>query len=101
MWGIVEEPARVLFHLNGYTKVILERTEGVGMADGGIVWDISTKKIPQHLRPIGSRFIVKYKHPDENIEGTVEEIREALHNTEIIELKNLIFRNEIITNRNI
>ena len=56
---IIREPARVLFHLNGYTKVLLERTDGVGLADGGIVWDISTEIIPAHLRKIGSRFIVQ------------------------------------------
>lgn len=86
--GIVEELARVLFHLNGYTKVILERTEGVGMADGGSIWDITTEQIPRHLRPIGSRFIVKYKYPDLDIERTDEELRDAINYIEIIELKN-------------
>lgn len=57
---IIREPARVLFHLNGYTKVLLKHTEGVGLTDGGIVWDISTEIIPPHLRKIGSRFIVQY-----------------------------------------
>ena len=53
------EPARVLMHLNeGYTKVSLERTEGVGLADGGITWDIPTAAIPAHLRAIGSRFVI-------------------------------------------
>jgi hypothetical protein len=56
----IQEPARVLFHLNGYTKVLLERTDGAGLADGGIVWDIDTENIPAHLRRIGSRFIVRY-----------------------------------------
>ena len=55
----IEEQVRVLFHLNGYTKVLWERTEGVGLADGGIVWDITTAMIPPHLRAIGSRFILK------------------------------------------
>lgn len=55
----IEEPVRVLFHLNGYTKIFLERTENVGMADGGISWDIWTYKIPLHLRKIGSRFILR------------------------------------------
>lgn len=54
-----EEPVKILFHLNeGFTKVILERTIGVGMADGGIEWDIPTEKIPRNLRKIGSRFIL-------------------------------------------
>ena len=48
-----------MFHLNGYTKVLVERTEGLGLADGGIVWDISAQIIPFQLRKIGSRFIVK------------------------------------------
>jgi hypothetical protein len=55
---MIEEPVRILFHLNGYTKVIVERTEGVGMADGGITWDIPTAAIPAQLRRVGSRFIV-------------------------------------------
>jgi hypothetical protein len=55
----IREPVRVMFHLNGYTKVLVERTEGLGLADGGIVWDISTQIIPFQLRKIGSRFIVK------------------------------------------
>lgn len=38
---------------------MLERTEGHGMADGGIVWELWTKDIPFHLRQIGSRFVVK------------------------------------------
>ena len=55
----VREPARVLMHLNGgYTKISLERTEGLGMANGGIEWDIPTRLIPPHLRPIGSRFLI-------------------------------------------
>jgi hypothetical protein len=28
------------------------------MADGGICWNISTQIIPQHLRGIGSRFLL-------------------------------------------
>jgi len=48
-----------MFHLNGYTKVLVERTEGLGLADGGIIWEISTQIIPLQLRKIGSRFIVK------------------------------------------
>ena len=33
--NLVEERMRVLFHLNGYSKVMVELTEGVGLADGG------------------------------------------------------------------
>lgn len=53
------EPARVLMHLNGgFTKVILERTIGIGHANGGTEWDIPTHRIPLHLRAIGSRFVI-------------------------------------------
>ena len=45
----IEDPAKVLFHLKeGFTKILLERTVGVGLADGGIGWDIPTEKIPHH-----------------------------------------------------
>jgi len=57
---IVEESVRVMFHLNGYTKVILERTIGVGLADGGVAWEIPTDQIPQHLRAIGSKFVIRH-----------------------------------------
>ena len=53
------EPVKVLFHLNeGFTKISLDRFEGVGLADGGIFWDIPTEKIPHHLRKIGSSFSI-------------------------------------------
>ena len=42
----IREQVRVMFHLNGYTKVLVEETEGVGLADGGILWEISTEIIP-------------------------------------------------------
>jgi hypothetical protein len=55
----IEEPAKVLFHLNeGFTKIILERTIEVGLAEGSITWEIPTEKIPHHLRKIGSRFLI-------------------------------------------
>ena len=57
MWHF-REPVRVLFHLGGgYTKVLLERTVGVGLADGGVMWDIPTEAIPPRLRGIDSRFL--------------------------------------------
>jgi hypothetical protein len=53
------EKVRVIAHSpEGYTKVVLESTLGVGMADGGIYWDIPTKVIPPHLRQLGSRFLL-------------------------------------------
>ena len=83
---IIREPARVLFHLNGYSKILLERTEGVGMADGGTVWEISTDLIPVHLRKIGSRFIVQYTPPTPEELNDVETIRGAKDRVEILEL---------------
>ena len=55
----IREPARLLFHLGeGYTRILLERTEGLGMANGGAKWDIPTDLIPRYLRRIGARFLV-------------------------------------------
>jgi len=72
----LREPVRVLMHLNGgYTKVFLERTEGCGMANGGIEWDIPTRVIPLHLRPIGSRFLVLTNSVWPESTDTVEELR--------------------------
>ena len=42
-----------------WTRVLLVRTYGVGLADGGIYWDIPTGKIPLDLRQIGSVFLVE------------------------------------------
>ena len=67
---MIEERVRVLFHLNGYTKCIFERTEGTGMADGGIMCDILTEAIPVQLRGIGSRFMV-------SVAVTAEEVSEG------------------------
>jgi hypothetical protein len=84
--GVIREEARVLFHLNGYTKVMLERTEGIGLADGGIVWDISTEIIPAHLRRIGSRFIVQYRSPSTEEMNAIDAIRGLRSRIEIKEL---------------
>jgi hypothetical protein len=81
------EPVRVLFHLSdGYTKVSVERSEGQGMADGGIMWDIPTKLIPPHLKGIGSRFFLvgKFIHPDAN--DTVEDVRAAMRSITVQEI---------------
>ena len=83
---IILEAVRVLFHLNGYTKVMVERTEGVGLADGSIVWDISTELIPAHLRQIGSRFIVRYTPPSREEMNDVDAIGGAKSRIEILEL---------------
>lgn len=83
---VIREPARVLFHLNGYTRVLLERTAGVGMADGGVVWELPTERIPHHLRTIGSRFIVRYAPPGLGEENDPAAIRDAKERFEILEL---------------
>jgi hypothetical protein len=74
----VDQTVRVLMPLDsGYTKVMVESTQGVGLADGGITWDIPTRKIPFHLRRIGSRFVVRteaiWPHPNDG----AEELRDA------------------------
>jgi len=47
MPATLREKVRVTMHLpEGYTKVLVEWTVGVGMADGGIYWDIPTSVIP-------------------------------------------------------
>jgi hypothetical protein len=84
--GIIRESVRVLFDLNGYTKVMVERTEGVGLANGGIVWDISTEIIPSHLRQIGSRFILQYTPLSVEEMNDLGAIRAAKNRFEIFEL---------------
>jgi hypothetical protein len=55
----LREPVRLMMHLNeGYTRVLLERSEGVGLANFGIFWDTPTQVIPPRLRALSSRFIV-------------------------------------------
>ncbi len=65
---------------------MVEWTEGLGMADGGIVWDISTEIIPAHLRQINSRFIVQYTPPGFEETDDIEAIRGARNRIEIQEL---------------
>jgi hypothetical protein len=53
------EPVEVEMHLpGGHTRVLLTRTLGQGMADGGISWELPTEAIPPELRGIGNRFLV-------------------------------------------
>ncbi|HKI37948.1 MAG TPA: hypothetical protein VKA46_39200 [Gemmataceae bacterium] len=81
------EPARVLMHLNGgYTKVSLERFEGVGLANGGIEWDIPTRSIPPHLRGIGSRFLVVTSTISPEANDSPDELRAAIAAVTIEEL---------------
>jgi hypothetical protein len=58
--GICREPAQIVMHLpEGWTRVLLVRTYRLGLADGGIYWDIPVAKIPIHLRDIGSVFLIE------------------------------------------
>ena len=78
----LREKVRVIMHVpESYTKVLVERTLGVGLADGGIYWDIPTKVIPPHLRQMGSRFIVEATGLTGRLEAekmTAEEMRSAI-----------------------
>jgi hypothetical protein len=81
------EPARVVMHLNGgFTKVILERTLGVGLANGGIDVDIPTDCIPFHLRAIGSRFLVTTQSMQPDPLDSADIIRAAMYDYSIEEL---------------
>jgi hypothetical protein len=79
----LREKVRIIMHLpEGYTKVLVEWTLGVGMTDGGIYWDIPTSVIPPHLRRIGSRFIVEATSLSGQREAekmTAEEMQSAQH----------------------
>jgi len=66
-------------HLNeGYTRVVVERTEGLGLADGGVTWDMPTRMIPPHLRCLGSRFIVSTEALRPEPGDTAEQLRDAI-----------------------
>jgi hypothetical protein len=87
----LRENVRVIMHLpEGYTKVLVERTLGLGLAGGGIYWDIPTNVIPFHLRQMGSRFVVRATGLSGKLEAekmTAEEIRAAL-NYSVEEIQN-------------
>ncbi|MDG3004255.1 hypothetical protein [Paludisphaera mucosa] len=80
------EPARLLFHLNTHSRIVLERFEGNGMADGG-EWDVPTELIPVRLRALGSRFVVvgQFVGPEDG--DTVDELREALKTLHIEDIE--------------
>jgi hypothetical protein len=85
----LRETVRLVAHMSeGYSRVLLESTEGVGMAYGGICWEIPTARIPQHLRGIGARFVVIAGNPSQaDVERmTPLELREALQELEIEEI---------------
>jgi hypothetical protein len=42
-----------------WTKVLLVRTDGLGLANGGIYWDVPRAKIPEHPRNIGTVFLLE------------------------------------------
>lgn len=61
-----EGTAIVEMHLNGgFSKILLEKTLEIGMADGGIKIDIPTEKIPSNLRKINSRIYLEIKKNDD------------------------------------
>ena len=83
---MLRETVRVLFHLNGYTKVIVEAAERVGLADFGICWDLPTDRIPPELRRIGTRFVVQIKGLSEDEENDPVAIHDVKNRFEIFEL---------------
>jgi hypothetical protein len=75
---LLRERCHVTMHLTGgFTRVMLDGTLEVGMADGGVWWDIPTQLIPVRLRPIGSRLLVARRmlRPEPN--DSPDEIRSA------------------------
>jgi hypothetical protein len=58
---------------------LVEWTYGLGLADGGVYWEVPTDVIPPNLRGIGSRFILVIETADENEADrmSAEEIRSA------------------------
>lgn len=74
-------------HLNsGITKVSLLRTEGQGLAGGGVTWDIPTEAIPVHLRSIGSRMIVVVPRFTPEASDSPAHIREMCRQIQIEEI---------------
>jgi hypothetical protein len=85
----LRETVRLVMHMSeGYSRVILESTEGMGMAYGGVCWEIPTERIPQHLRAIGSRFVVTAESPSQaEVENmTPQELRATLQELKIEEI---------------
>src|SRR5262245_8615226 len=84
---VLRESVRLLFHLNGYTKVMVERTEGLGIADGGVTWDLPTERIPPHFRKIGSRFIVQLEQLSDDEQKDPEALHDLKNRFEIFSLE--------------
>jgi hypothetical protein len=67
----MRESVRVEFHLSGgYTRVVYERVQDCRV-------EIPTAAIPDHLRPIGSRFIVVFAGVTPDEDDTIDELRVA------------------------
>lgn len=80
------EPVRLLFHLNGVSRVVFERLEGNGMAGGG-GWEIPTEIIPAGLRAIGIRFLVEGQFVWPEAGDTATELREAVRAMRVVSLE--------------
>ena len=74
----LRDKVKVVMHLpEGYTKVLVERTYGLGIADGGLYVDVPSKVIPPQLREIGSRFILVMTPLTGTAKMTPDQIRHA------------------------
>lgn len=70
MTKIQRERVKVTMHLPGnHIQVLVEWTYGLGMADGGVYWEIPTEIVPLNLRAIGSRFTLTLEMADEGEMG--------------------------------
>jgi hypothetical protein len=78
----LKERVKLIMHLpGGYSRVLVESTVGVGLAGGGVRWDIPTEAIPPRLRGLGSRFVVistSVSGKREAGEMTADQIRAAI-----------------------
>lgn len=82
----LREPVRVIMHINGgFTRVSSIRTES---QDGGVNHhiDIPTQKIPQHLRRVGSRFLVVLPGIIPEEQDSASDMRAALGQLAVHEL---------------
>ena len=78
--GVLRGPARVLMYLpEGWTKILL-------LLPGNFNWDIPTAQIPEHLRPIGSIFVVETRVPDIWIENSEERYQRRFEDLKVTEL---------------
>ena len=67
--------ARVIMHLNGgYSQIVLEDAPGSWGAEGGLIKEIETHRIPPPLRGIGTRFVVRGIHRSSREAGSGEEV---------------------------